>query len=434
MEIIKRQSDFTKNILTLMTGTAIAQAIPIAISPILTRLYRPEDFGVFALFVAIISVLANTANGRYELAIILPKKDEDAINIFALGFIITCFISLLLLLLVLLFNDYFVKLLGNVEMAFWLYFIPITVFFSGLYNILNYFNNRRKDYKDLRNAAILKSIVLAVIQISVGLIKQGATGLISGQIVSNLFANIKLLNNILKDKVLISKISMAKMIALAKKYKKFPKYSLPSTFVDDLTLQMNSLLLPKVFNLTVSGYFFLAQKIVNMPASLIANSVSQVYFQKLSDNKNKRILSFGFFLATVKKLFLIALPLAIIIYLFSPFMFSLIFGEQWRVSGEIAQYLAWIFLIRFIVSPLSISFSVSMEVQKSALWKYMYFISTSFLFLFITFFNISFDTFLVFFLWHEIVLYLLYFYMITKTVKKIDSDILNLRKNKLCVE
>jgi O-antigen/teichoic acid export membrane protein len=115
-------------------------------------------------------------------------------------------------------------------------------------------------------------------------------------------------------------------------------------------------------------------------------------------------------------------------------MFSLIFGEQWRVSGEIAQYLAWIFLIRFIVSPLSISFSVSMEVQKSALWKYIYFISTSFLFLFITFFNISFDTFLLFFLWHEIVLYLLYFYMITKTVKKIDSDILNLRKSKLCVE
>ena len=227
MNIIKKQSDFTKNILTLMTGTAIAQAIPIAISPILTRLYTPEDFGVFALFVAIISVLANTANARYELAIMLPKKDEDAINIFALGFIITCLISSLLFFVVLLFNDYFVKLLGNEEIGFWLYFIPITVFFSGLYNILNYFNNRRKCYKDLRNAAILKSIVLAVIQVSIGLVKQGATGLISGQIVSNLFANIKLLNNILKNKVLISKISMAKMIALAKKYKKFPKYSLP---------------------------------------------------------------------------------------------------------------------------------------------------------------------------------------------------------------
>ncbi len=36
-----------------MTGTTIAQAIPVAISPILTRLYSPDDFGVLALFMSI---------------------------------------------------------------------------------------------------------------------------------------------------------------------------------------------------------------------------------------------------------------------------------------------------------------------------------------------------------------------------------------------
>jgi len=46
---LKLKSEFAKNVLTLMTGTTIAQAIPIAISPILTRIYTPEDFGVFAL-------------------------------------------------------------------------------------------------------------------------------------------------------------------------------------------------------------------------------------------------------------------------------------------------------------------------------------------------------------------------------------------------
>ena len=134
----KPKSEFSKNVLTLMTGTTIAQAIPIAISPILTRIYTPEDFGVFALFIAITAILGTVANARYELAIMLPKKDEDAINIFALGFIITCFISLILLILVVIFNDYFTKLFGNDEISFWLYFVPITVFFSGLFNILNY--------------------------------------------------------------------------------------------------------------------------------------------------------------------------------------------------------------------------------------------------------------------------------------------------------
>ena len=125
----KSKSEFNRNILTLMTGTTIAQAIPIAISPILTRIYTPEDFGIFAIFLAITLIIGSIANGRYELAIMMPKKDEDAINIFALGFIITTSLSLLLLVLVLIFQKYFIFLLKNEEIGVWLYFVPISVFF-----------------------------------------------------------------------------------------------------------------------------------------------------------------------------------------------------------------------------------------------------------------------------------------------------------------
>ena len=145
----KPKSEFNRNILTLLTGTTIAQAIPIAISPILTRIYTPEDFGIFAIFLAITLIIGSIANGRYELAIMIPKKDEDAINIFALGFIITTSISLLLLVLVLIFQRYFIFLLKNEEIGVWLYFVPISVFFFGIFNILNYFNNRKKNYKDI---------------------------------------------------------------------------------------------------------------------------------------------------------------------------------------------------------------------------------------------------------------------------------------------
>jgi len=80
---LKPKSEFSRNVLTLMTGTTIAQAIPIAISPILTRIYTPEDFGVFALYMSVASLLAVVDTGSYEHAIILPKKDEGAVNIVA---------------------------------------------------------------------------------------------------------------------------------------------------------------------------------------------------------------------------------------------------------------------------------------------------------------------------------------------------------------
>ena len=82
------KEEFSKNVLTLVSGTAIAQIIPIAISPVLTRIYTPEEFGIYAIFTSIVIIFSVISNGRYELAIVLPEKDEDAINIFALGLII----------------------------------------------------------------------------------------------------------------------------------------------------------------------------------------------------------------------------------------------------------------------------------------------------------------------------------------------------------
>ena len=96
----RAKSEFTKNVLTLMTGTSIAQAIPIAITPILTRIYSPNEFGLFALYMSIVSVVVIMATGRYELAIVLPKNNEDAANIVALSLVITLFISLLSLIVI----------------------------------------------------------------------------------------------------------------------------------------------------------------------------------------------------------------------------------------------------------------------------------------------------------------------------------------------
>ena len=279
---LKPKSDFSRNVITLMTGTTIAQSIPIATSPILTRIYTPEDFGVFALFISITSILATIANGRYELAIMLPKKDEDAINIFALGFIITCIMTIITFAVILIFNDYLTNLLVNKEIGFWLYFVPLALFFSGLFNILNYFNNRRKNYKDLRNTTILKSIILAVVQISVGFMKAGAIGLISGSLLSNMFANMKLARNILKDKMLLSKIKKVKIITLAKKYKDFPKFSMPAGLLNSSATNLNNTLIPSFFNLSTLGYYSLVDRVLSMPSSLISSSIGQVFFQQAS--------------------------------------------------------------------------------------------------------------------------------------------------------
>jgi O-antigen/teichoic acid export membrane protein len=106
-------SDFNKNVVMLFAGTAIAQAIPVAISPILTRLYSPEEFGLFALFFSISNLLGVIATARYELAIVLPKDEEDANKLEKLCYVISVLIGLVLMVIVLLLHDTIVKWLES---------------------------------------------------------------------------------------------------------------------------------------------------------------------------------------------------------------------------------------------------------------------------------------------------------------------------------
>jgi O-antigen/teichoic acid export membrane protein len=415
---LKPKSEFSKNVLTLMAGTTIAQAIPIAISPILTRLYTPQDFGIFALFISITNIFGSIVNGRYELAIMLPKKDEDAINIFALGFIITSVISILLLVLVVLFNNYFTKLLNNSEISIWLYLMPVTVFFIGLWNILNYFNNRKKQYKDLAKATIIKSIVTAVVQLSIGFIKQGATGLISGQIISQFFANTKLLRNIIKDKILLSKISKVKILALAKRYKDFPKYSMWAILANTLSQNLTNILISSFYSAATLGFYSLVQRVLGIPSTLIGNSIGQVFFQEATKEKQETGKAVNTFDSTVKKLIIIGSFFFGILFFIIEDLFAFVFGEEWRIAGTYAQIVIPLFFIRFVVATVS-NINNIFELQKLALTWQLVLLILSITCLYIgNFYFTKFEDFLILFTTIISLHYVILFLIVIKVSRK----------------
>jgi len=366
---LKPKSEFTRNVLTLMTGTTIAQAIPIAISPILTRIYTPEDFGVFALFIAIVSILGSIANGRYELAIMLPERDEDAINIFALGFIITVFLTIFSFIIIFFFKEYILVLFGNDALKNWLYFIPVTVFFIGFFNILNYFNIRKKNYKNIASSKIIKSIVLAITQLIIGFIKQGALGLISGQLLSQIFANWKLLQNIITNRELLSQISLVNIKKQAKEYINFPKFSIWGVLANTLSIHFINILISTFFSVITLGFYSLVQRILGMPSALIGGSIGQVYFQKATEDKNIKGNSLSIFLKTVKKLALIGLLIFGFLYFTVEDIFSIIFGEKWRIAGVYAQVVIPFFYIRFISSAVSMTYDIYDGLKIELIWQ-----------------------------------------------------------------
>ena len=412
---LNSKSDFNKNILTLMTGTTLAQAIPIAISPILTRIYTPEDFGLYAIFVAIVAIFGSVVNGRYDQAIMLPKRDEDAINIFALGFIISCGVSLLLLITVVLFNDYFTKLLLNDDIGLWLYFVPLAVFLTGIFNLLNYFNTRKKYYKDLATATIIRSLLTGIIQLSLGFTKQGATGLISGQMISQFFENTILLKNLIKNKELIFKISKEKIIALAKRYREIPKYSILATLSNTLAHRLTNILISSFYSVATLGFYSLVQRVLGVPSSLIGHSIGQVFFQEATKEKHETGQAINTFSKTVKKLIIIGLPSFTILFFTVEELFAFMFSEEWRIAGVYAKIvIPWVF-ISFVVSTVSF-IDILMEKQK----KYLIFNITLIIFTILVIYlsrELTFDKFLQNYTIVMSIIYSVYGYTLYKTAK-----------------
>ena len=164
-------SEFSKNVLTLMTGTTIAQIIPLLLTPVLSRLLSPEEFGLFAFFLSFVTFFLVISTGRYELAILLPKEDKKAINLMALCFLILISLCVLVATPILFFEDVIINLIQEPNLKGWLIFIPIGIFSASSYRIFTYWSNRKKRFKDTSISVITQATTRSGITFYGGLLR-----------------------------------------------------------------------------------------------------------------------------------------------------------------------------------------------------------------------------------------------------------------------
>lgn len=411
-------SEFLKNVMTLMTGTTIAQALPIIISPILTRLYTPEEFGLLALFIALASLVNVISTGRYELAIIQPKDDEDVNSLTQLSMICSVIISLVLFILILIFSDNIANTLGNFAIKKWLWLIPFSVLLFGVYQSLNYWNNRYKAYVDISKAKVQQSVANVTSNLVLSPLQESAVGLISGYVVGQVIAVIKLTKKILTDVPnFFKKIDFSRSKKLAVEYRNFPLLSAPGALLNSASLQMPVFFLTKFFDLTTVGFFNFVYRIIGSPLALISGALSQVLLQHVATAESNEIYSF--IKSTAVKLFVISLPFVVIIFFFGEVIFSFVFGEAWAIAGSYSKILIFSIAIRFIVSPLSMVLALNQNVKIAFIWQVLSFISV--LTILNIFKELNVSVFLYAFVIQDVLVYLIYLGFILYGAKNFDN-------------
>lgn len=363
------KSKFFRSISVLAGGTAIGQALVLLASPFITRLYTPEDFGLLAVYMSTLSMIGVIASLRYELAIPLPEENKTAANIVVLSIANVFIVTSLIGFLVWVFGRQFVTLVNTPELSYFLWLIPIGVFGLGIYQILNYWAVRIQAFKYIAKTKINQAISLIFIQVCFGLAKFGAAGLLIGYCAGQIAGFTTLANLAWKnEKEIFKSVKRKEIISVARRYKNFPLFSTWSALANSGGLFLPPLLLASLYDSQVAGWFSLGLRTIQFPLAFIAQSFSQVYLgeaSKLAKTDYRKLI--GLFIKTGKTLFIIGL-IPVFISLFSPSLFTIIFGKDWYQSGIYVQRLSFMFLIQFTVSPLSMTLNILERQELQALW------------------------------------------------------------------
>jgi len=345
---------FFKNIFTLAKGAILARIIGFLSIPILTRTYTPEDYGILALYVSLISILAPMLTLRYVQAIPLPKSDVLAMSLFTISTKLI-FIGTIILSCILVFFGR--PLLGIFNMGILASFWPLIslgVAGTAFYELITLWATRKKKFKDIAISQINQSLIGSLVKIGLGLLSFKAPGLIIGQFFSQSGGIVRIFKGSLSDwRFLLPKVSLSKEKLVFMYYLDFLKYRFPSQILMVLSLQAPIVMMASLFDKDETGQLSLALMTLSLPASLIGSAIAKAYYAEIASigKRNiKKIKDLTFKLQI--KLFMIGVPITIVAMLISEFMFSFIFGNEWVLAGRFAAVLAPFILFQLTSSPL----------------------------------------------------------------------------------
>lgn len=347
-----KKSGFMGPVLTIMSGSTLAQLIPLASEIILVRLFTPTEFGILALFLAVATLFSTLATARYEMAIVLPKEDHKAINILALSLFISLLMTIFSGTIVWIFGEQISQMAKSPALFPFLKWVPLFVLVSGIFQSFNLWTTRKKYYKNIAYSKVSQSGTNASVSIGTGYLGFNAIGLIWGQISGWFTGSLPLIFKFWKhDKNLLKSVNRAEIVKQAKEHSDFPKINSLHVLSDIGQQSIISVIISRFFSDAVLGFYGRMIRIVKVPAGFIGSAVGQVFYQKASEQWQKNNNIRGLFTNQVKMMTILGLPIFIILAFFGPQIFGFVLGDEWSIAGRYAQILSpWLFL-NFLISP-----------------------------------------------------------------------------------
>lgn len=356
LQLFKIDSDFTKNVAKVFSGSAIATVISIVTLPIITRLFTPDDYGLYQLLLSFIAIFISISSLKYEMAIVLPTKKDVSKRVFQLSLIILLLTTFLFSILLYFAGGLIFDLLNAERLQPYVIYIALGIFLGGLIEVLKYALISEKKFAQMASFRVAQASATQATAIGFGYLAPSFIGLFISHISGNLLHVILFLS---KNKLPFKLHSYFKLKEVASEYIKFPTFNASSVFINNLAIQLPVFMFSIYFTPEIIGLYNVAYKCVNLPMNFLSSAVSQVYFSKAASAYQRSATEL---MKTYKTLLLKLslfglLPLVVVLF-FAPFLTNLIFEDQWSEAGFYMQIIIFWVYFQFINASVGITLSV----------------------------------------------------------------------------
>lgn len=368
----RRLGAFQFHMLVQALGTSFSQVILVLIAPLLSRLFGPEEFGVYGLVLSISTLLAIVVTLRVDHGIIVSPTNEQAKNVailaLAMAFLGSVVCSLGGTLVVSLLYGF-----DKTQLLVWSFFAPLVAFLTAANRTLTLYNNRLHLFSLVSYARLMQSGFFALASVLLGYLSVGSHGLIYGLIVGNLVYVLMLARHVLP----VHRPRRSSVIEIFRTNRDFMKFSLPADLVNTLASRMPFLLFPAFFGLQETGFLSLAYQVIATPSRFVGKAIGEVFYS----HSAREFETTGTCWQSAKKvawiLGFIGLPGFSILLVFAEPLFALVFGSQWITSAHYTQILTPMLFINFFVSPISVVFYITGRQRDDFVWQVVFLATTS---------------------------------------------------------
>jgi O-antigen/teichoic acid export membrane protein len=344
------QRPFFRNVAVVASGTAIAQAITVATSPLLTRLYGPEAFGILSVFISVTSIIITVSHLSLPYAIVLPFEDEDGARLIWISIWLTFAFGLVITGVLAVTGEKLVDLVGIHKIGWYSLLIPIVVLLSNIRLSFDQWLTRKKRFKNIVTGNIGQSIIANGGMAAYGLISATSVTLIGVMTLSYGARALIVYLASAKDKAslgirsFVFRMPDTKTINLLYDYRDFPIYRTPQTFLNSMSSSLPVMLLASLSGPAAAGFYAIGHRVLKLPSTLISESMRNVFYQRITEAAHKQQNLRLLLLKATGGLAAIGFAPMMIIAVFGPSLFAFVFGAEWVVAGEYARWMAiWIF-------------------------------------------------------------------------------------------